>query len=139
MSKRSRRYHAPSQKADLLRQHHVEKVPISELCNQHQLQPSVFYTWQRHLWEHASQVFTDPKPSSREHELEAEVAALLDVLPRLPGTVILVSNEVGWGIVPMNPLSRLFADEQGRLNQRVAAVCDRVTLVAAGLPLALKG
>lgn len=71
--------------------------------------------------------------------LQAEVAALLDVLPRLPGTVILVSNEVGWGIVPMNPLSRLFADEQGRLNQRVAAVCDRVTLVAAGLPLALKG
>lgn len=71
--------------------------------------------------------------------LQAEVAALLDVLPHLPGTVILVSNEVGWGIVPMNPLSRLFADEQGRLNQRVAAVCDQVTLVAAGLPLALKG
>ena len=54
------------------------------------------------------------------------------------GTVILVSNEVGWGIVPMHPLSRLFADEQGRLNQRVAAICEQVTLVAAGLPLTLK-
>jgi adenosylcobinamide kinase/adenosylcobinamide-phosphate guanylyltransferase len=64
--------------------------------------------------------------------------ALVELLPELPGRVILVSNEVGCGIVPMVPVSRLFADEQGRLNQRVAVVCERVTLVAAGLPLALK-
>jgi len=70
--------------------------------------------------------------------LADETQALLDALPTLPGRVILVSNEVGWGIVPMHPVSRLFADEQGRLNQRVAAVCARVTLVAAGLPLELK-
>ena len=70
--------------------------------------------------------------------LRHQTAALAAALPRLPGTIILVSNEVGWGIVPMAPVSRLFADEQGRLNQRVAAVCDAVTLVAAGLPLALK-
>jgi adenosylcobinamide kinase/adenosylcobinamide-phosphate guanylyltransferase len=68
----------------------------------------------------------------------AETSALLETLPRLPGQIILVSNEVGWGIVPMHPVSRLFADEQGRLNQRVATVCDQVTLVAAGLPLELK-
>ena len=67
-----------------------------------------------------------------------EVAALVETLPRLPGRVIMVSNEVGWGIVPMARVSRLFADEQGRLNQRVAAVCDAVTLVAAGLPVKLK-
>ncbi|MDU7590003.1 MAG: bifunctional adenosylcobinamide kinase/adenosylcobinamide-phosphate guanylyltransferase, partial [Acidovorax sp.] len=67
-----------------------------------------------------------------------QTAALIDTLPQLPGHVILVSNEVGWGIVPMHPVSRLFADEQGRLNQRVAAVCNQVTLVAAGLPLSLK-
>ena len=67
-----------------------------------------------------------------------QTQALLDVLPQLPGRVILVSNEVGWGVVPMVAVSRLFADEQGRLNQRVAAVCEKVTLVAAGLPLALK-
>jgi adenosylcobinamide kinase/adenosylcobinamide-phosphate guanylyltransferase len=70
--------------------------------------------------------------------LRGEVQALVDALPRLPGRVILVSNEVGWGIVPMAPVSRLFADEQGRLNQRVAAVCERVTLVAGGLPLTRK-
>jgi adenosylcobinamide kinase/adenosylcobinamide-phosphate guanylyltransferase len=67
-----------------------------------------------------------------------EVQSLIDLLPSLPGRVILVSNEVGWGIVPMHPVSRLFADEQGRLNQAVAAVCDHATLVAAGLPLSLK-
>lgn len=70
--------------------------------------------------------------------LSGETQALIDVLPALPGRIILVSNEVGCGIVPLGALSRLFADEQGRLNQRVAAVCERVTLVAAGLPLRLK-
>lgn len=68
----------------------------------------------------------------------AHTASLIDALPSLPGRIILVSNEVGWGVVPMHPVSRLFTDEQGRLNQRVAAVCDQVTLVAAGLPLQLK-
>jgi adenosylcobinamide kinase/adenosylcobinamide-phosphate guanylyltransferase len=68
-----------------------------------------------------------------------EMQALINGLPRLPGRIIMVSNEVGWGVVPMHPVSRLFSDEQGRLNQRVAAVCEKVTLVAAGLPLALKG
>jgi adenosylcobinamide kinase/adenosylcobinamide-phosphate guanylyltransferase len=67
-----------------------------------------------------------------------EVLSLVDCLPQLPGRIILVSNEVGWGVVPMAAVSRLFADEQGRLNQRVAAVCEKVTLVAAGLPLVLK-
>ena len=63
---------------------------------------------------------------------------LLAALPELPGRITLVSNEVGWGIVPMGRLSRVFVDEAGRLNQAVARVCERVTLVAAGLPLPLK-
>lgn len=71
--------------------------------------------------------------------LEPEREALLTTLPALPGSVILVSNEVGCGIVPLNELARRFADEQGRLNQAAAAACQRVTLVAAGLPLELKG
>ena len=70
--------------------------------------------------------------------LLGEIEALLETLPQLPGRIVLVSNEVGWGVVPMAAVSRLFADEQGRLNQRVAALCERVTLVAAGLPLPLK-
>ena len=67
-----------------------------------------------------------------------QMQALVTILPQLPGRVILVSNEVGWGVVPMAAVSRLFADEQGRLNQRVAAVCEKATLVAAGLPVVLK-
>jgi adenosylcobinamide kinase/adenosylcobinamide-phosphate guanylyltransferase len=69
---------------------------------------------------------------------EDEIDKLLATLPTLPGRILLVSNEVGWGIVPENALARCFRDEQGRLNQRIAAIADRVTLVAAGLPLVLK-
>lgn len=68
-----------------------------------------------------------------------ERAALLELIPRLPGRVILVANEVGLGLVPETPLGRLFRDEAGRLNQALAALCPRVTFVAAGLPLRLKG
>jgi len=70
--------------------------------------------------------------------LAAERGALLDVLDTLPGRLILVSNEVGMGVVPMGTVSRRFVDEAGRLHQDVAARCERVTLVAAGLPLTLK-
>lgn len=71
-------------------------------------------------------------------ERDDEIDRLLDALPPLPGRIILVSNEVGSGIVPENALARRFRDEQGRLNQRVAALADQVTLVTAGLPLTLK-
>lgn len=66
-------------------------------------------------------------------------AALLAALENVAGDVVLVSNEVGMGIVPYGAVSRAFTDEAGRLNQAVAAVCDRAVFVAAGLPLVLKG
>jgi len=68
-----------------------------------------------------------------------ERAALLAALPALPGELILVSNEVGMGIVPLGELSRRFVDEAGRLHQALAQRCERVIFVAAGLPVALKG
>jgi adenosylcobinamide kinase/adenosylcobinamide-phosphate guanylyltransferase len=52
---------------------------------------------------------------------------------------LLISNEVGHGVVPMDPLSRRFVDESGRLHQQLGRICDRVVWVAAGLPQVLKG
>jgi adenosylcobinamide kinase / adenosylcobinamide-phosphate guanylyltransferase len=69
---------------------------------------------------------------------QQERAALLQTLPTLTGTVILVSNEVGMGIVPLGEINRQFQDEQGRLNQSIATIAHQVTFVAAGLPLFLK-
>ncbi|WP_199098872.1 bifunctional adenosylcobinamide kinase/adenosylcobinamide-phosphate guanylyltransferase [Dyella sp. ASV21] len=74
----------------------------------------------------------DPSLLARERD------ALLAALPSLTGQVMLVSNEVGLGVVPMGELTRRFVDEAGRLHQALAASCERVVLVAAGLPLTLK-
>jgi adenosylcobinamide kinase/adenosylcobinamide-phosphate guanylyltransferase len=74
----------------------------------------------------------------KEKNWEIERQTLLDLLPTLPGQIILVSNEVGMGIVPLGEINRKFQDEQGRLNQAVATVCDQAVFMAAGLPLALK-
>ena len=74
-----------------------------------------------------------------EQEVEAEIARLSAVLAKAPAPVVLVANEVGFGIVPDNALARRFRDLQGLLNQRMAAQADRVVLMVAGLPLFIKG
>lgn len=71
-------------------------------------------------------------------DLDAETQSLVAALQDHGGPVVLVSNEVGLGIVPDNALAREFRDHAGRLNRDVAAVADRVLFVAAGLPLVLK-
>jgi adenosylcobinamide kinase / adenosylcobinamide-phosphate guanylyltransferase len=68
-----------------------------------------------------------------------ERAALLAILPDLPGRLALVANEVGLGVIPLGELSRRFVDEAGRLNQDLARVANEVVFVAAGLPMTLKG
>lgn len=74
-----------------------------------------------------------------ENDLDAEIASLLHALETCQAPVVVVSNEVGWGIVPENSLARRFRDEQGRLNQRLAASAGLVVAVMAGLPMVLKG
>ncbi len=74
-----------------------------------------------------------------EADIDERVRALAATLQTLPGLIVVVSNEVGMGLVPGTALGRAFRDAQGQLNRTVAAICDTVILVAAGLPLAMKG
>jgi adenosylcobinamide kinase/adenosylcobinamide-phosphate guanylyltransferase len=69
----------------------------------------------------------------------ARAASLLIAIRESKGPVVLVGNEIGLGVIPMGREVRAFVDALGRLNQDVATVCERVTLMAAGLPLTLKG
>jgi len=72
-------------------------------------------------------------------DIDLETARLADALTAAKSPIVLIANEVGSGIVPDHPLGRKFRDLQGVLNQRMAARADRVVLVVAGLPVALKG
>jgi len=72
-------------------------------------------------------------------DLEFETGRLLDGLSGISEPVVMVSNEIGMGLVPDTALGRSFRDAQGRLNQRAAEAADLVVFVAAGLPMVLKG
>ena len=78
---------------------------------------------------------------SNQIAVEADIELIFDrfiaVVQRCPARLWLVSNEVGWGIVPDNALARLFRDHAGRLHQRLAAIADETILIVAGLPLRL--
>lgn len=73
-----------------------------------------------------------------EQDIPAAIEGLIEALQSAAHPVVLVSNELGLGIVPENKLARRFRDEHGRMNQVVAGVASRVIFVAAGLPLVLK-
>ena len=71
-------------------------------------------------------------------DVAAEVEQLCAILTGVKGHVVIVSNEVGLGIVPDNALARRFRDEAGRAHQAIAQVADEVVFIAAGLPMTLK-
>lgn len=74
-----------------------------------------------------------------ERDMMAEFAALVAFLPKARARLVLVSNEVGLGIVPENRMARDFRDHAGRLHQMIAAEAAEVYFIAAGLPLKMKG
>ena len=82
--------------------------------------------------------FREDAPTAPLPAWESERAEILQWLQAVRGNVLLISNEVGAGIVPLSPLARRFQDEQGRLNQMLAATCDEVTLVVAGIAVPIK-
>ena len=97
MSKKTRRHHTPDQKINLLRRHHLEKVPVSEVCEGAELQPSVFYGWQRHLFEHGALAFGESRKrieTSREQQLEAEIERLKARLARKDEVIADVTEEL---------------------------------------------
>jgi len=83
-------------------------------------------------------IFEDGKTANDE-AINAHVDKLLAALEQCSAQMILVSNEVGLGVVPMGEVTRLFVDHAGWMNQAIAKVADQVTFIAAGLPMKLKG
>ena len=83
--------------------------------------------------------FREDAPTAALPTWERERAEFLQWLNATCNEVLLISNEVGAGIVPLSPVARRFQDEQGRLNQALAAICDQVTLVVAGIAVPIKG
>lgn len=84
------------------------------------------------------QDFRGDAPTAALPNWERECAGFVQWLNATDNEVLLISNEVGAGIVPLSAVARRFQDEQGRLNQALAAICDQVTLVVAGIAVPIK-
>ncbi len=93
---RIRRLHPADQKSAALKKHHVDKVPVSTICEEMKLQPSVFYHWQRQLFENADRILGTSKPAGnpREKELEAKISALEARLARKDSVIAEISEEL---------------------------------------------
>jgi adenosylcobinamide kinase/adenosylcobinamide-phosphate guanylyltransferase len=97
--------------------------------------------WLTNLLMPAESPENSPNTDSKEvagRAVRAQQALLLTAIQEAAGPVLLVGNEIGLGVIPLGRETRAFVDALGCLNQEVAAVCERVTLMAAGLPLFLK-
>lgn len=105
MKKQERRHFTPEQKSQILREHHMDKVPVAELCEKHRLQPSVFYSWQRALFERAPQVLVDGRKTQVEsvkrelgdkvEQLEARLAKKDAVIAELSEALVDLKKEAG--------------------------------------------
>jgi transposase-like protein len=104
MSKETRRQHAAEQKLAILREHLVDRVPVSEVCEKHKIQPSLFYYWQKQLFENGAAAFgpTRPGPSreqqhqaARIEHLEAKLAKKDAVIAELASDLVAAKKEAG--------------------------------------------
>ncbi len=94
MSKRQRRRFSPDDKAAILRRHLSDKVPVSDLCEEYKLQPSVFYQWQRQLLDHAAKALEPQRGLGRgEKKLESKIETLEARLRRKDSVIAEISEE----------------------------------------------
>lgn len=92
---RNRRFFTPEQKANILRRHLVDKVPVSEICNEHKLQPTVFYDWFKTLMAQAHQALATPsRGPSAERKLEEKVVTLKEKLAKKDAVIAEVTEEM---------------------------------------------
>ncbi|NBX20850.1 MAG: bifunctional adenosylcobinamide kinase/adenosylcobinamide-phosphate guanylyltransferase [Betaproteobacteria bacterium] len=116
-----------------------EPLALAEAISQHSTPDTLVVVDCLTLWLTNQLMPADFEPKSPPAPMDsARAASLLIAISQAPGPVVLVGNEIGLGVIPMGREVRAFVDALGRLNQQVAATCERVTLMAAGLPLTLK-
>ena len=96
MAKKKRRTFTADQKAAILRRHHIDKVPVSQVCEEEDLQPSVFYYWQKQAFENLTGALQSPKKANaKEKALEAKVEKLEARLARKDHVIAVISEEHG--------------------------------------------
>lgn len=116
-----------------------EPLALAQAIAQHSTPQTLLVVDCLTLWLTNVLMPAEPKPNQPSAPVEyAQTAPLLIAIEKAPGPVVLVGNEIGLGVIPMGREVRAFVDALGQLNQAVAQVCQRVTLMAAGLPLTLK-
>jgi transposase-like protein len=95
MSKEQRRHHSPEQKLAILREHLVERKPVSDICEQHGIAPSLFYYWQKQLFENGTAAFAQTgRTSSREQQLAARVEQLEAKIARKDSVIAEISEDL---------------------------------------------
>ncbi len=116
-----------------------EPLALAEALRQHSNDHTLVVVDCLTLWLTNRMMPVDPAQALPEAAVVAAGEDLCAAIAAATGPLVLVGNEIGLGVIPMGREVRTFVDALGRLNQRVAAACERVTLMAAGLPLTLKG
>jgi adenosylcobinamide kinase / adenosylcobinamide-phosphate guanylyltransferase len=115
-----------------------EPLALARLVRQHSDPQTLIVVDCLTLWLTNLMMPVDPMQTQKEVAVVAIGEDLCAAIVDAPGPLVLVGNEIGLGVIPMGREVRAFVDALGRLNQQVAAACERVTLMAAGLPLTMK-
>jgi len=113
-----------------------EPIKLASILNKYDQQNSCLLVDCLTLW--LSNILFDKKGELQQTVFDNETTALFDSLAQFSGHIILVSNELGLGVIAMDKMTRRFVDEAGLLHQKIATLSDKVVLVTAGLPQVLK-